>query len=247
VSLPIVDDLAHQPTPTQRALDDVWRLAHQRLWSWRHTVRHAWLRSQFDLTFVKLSKLKIKVPIGSARRQLPDCDNCADLCCTGPNAVVSLRFVDIAGIVDAGHADHIVASEVIKSSGTWARREAAGSLFGRAFPVLRRDATQTCAFLTEERTCGAWPRWPLSCARYPYALDRQLGVIFYAKGCASHAVDLPVGEASLRAQRLAEAVVVAYNERVKDVVRLAFCAPELASLGLLQHLDRAALPWMIRF
>ena len=70
--------------------------------------------------------------------------------------------------------------------------------------MLARDQTGTCALLTADRTCGAFPSWPLSCARYPYALDLQRRVVFWAKGCGSSTV-LPSGEAPENIKRL-------YNE-----------------------------------
>ena len=92
--------------------------------------------------------------------------------------------------------------------------------------------------------CSLYPSWPLSCARYPYALDLQSKVVFYAKGCTStrDSLELPVAEAPLRVRALVRAVVDAYNERIKDVILLALAKPELAELGLTQHLRLDQFP-----
>ncbi len=221
---------------TERAVRELFTLARSRMWR-RGTLMTSWrLQRRFRLRFVRLSELTMKVPRGLA----PDCDNCTNLCCTGDNAVVSLRLVDIARLLDQGRADRMVFVErapmkkALARKRSWAKAEADDSVFASVFPTLLRDATGTCSLLTEQRTCGVYPGWPLSCARYPYALDLQLRVIFYAKGCQSTQI-LPVHQAPAKMQQLARAVVDAYNERVRDVVVLAFCQPELAALGLIAH------------
>lgn len=238
--LPILDDRPSPPTdapgPVERALDDAFSIARARLWRPGARVQSFRLWRRFHLELLDLSKVKIKVPRG----QVPDCEACTELCCTGENARVSLRLRDVARLMDAGHASHIKKEPTLDDGATarkkgWARREADSSVFHRVFPVLARDATSTCTFLTEDRLCGAYPAWPLSCARYPYALDLQLRVIFYAKGCGSSML-LPPDEAPLRVRALARAVLDSYNERVRDVVTLALAPDLLARAGLLPHL-----------
>ena len=235
------------PGPVERGLEDAWQLARSRMWRAGYRWRSFALWRRFDLRSLDLSTVKLKIPNG----QLPDCENCIELCCTGPNARVSLRLLDIARLVDHGHAAHIVKDPVldadnrrdkqIEKQHSWARREADGSVFHRVFPVLARDATGTCMFLTADRLCGVYPGWPLSCARYPYALDRQLKVIFYAKGCTS-TVTVQPADAPVRVRALARAVIDAYNQRIKDVVTLALAPDRLAELGLLEHLSLAHWP-----
>lgn len=226
---------ALEPGPCERALDELWPIARARVWTWRYwrETLHLWRR--FHLRPLSLGQLRIAVPSG----QVPDCEACTELCCTGDNAVVSLRFRDMARLVDAGLESHIVQERPParrpERERSWARREADASVFGRSFPVLARDATGTCAFLTTERSCGAWPRWPLSCARYPYALDLQRKVIFWARGCGSPVILSP-DEAAPRVRALALAVVDAYNERLRDAVLLAVARPELEALGLWRFL-----------
>jgi hypothetical protein len=237
-SLPILGEGApHVAGQLERSLADLWGIARTRvdtLSYWRETIA---LRRRFSLRFLKLGELKVAVPYATT----PNCDDCVDLCCTGPNAIVSLRLRDIAALVDAGRESFIVPrSGDPPRESTWARREADGSVFHQVFPVLLRDATGTCALLREDRMCGAFPSWPLSCARYPYALDLQLKTVFWAKGCASTTV-LPSSEAPLKVRELLRAVVDAYNERVKDAILLYVARRELGELGLLRFLDVSAL------
>ena len=94
--------------------------------------------------------------------------------------------------------------------------------------------------LTEDRLCGLWPSWPLSCARYPYALDRKNKVVFYASGCTTTRL-AEMAEAPVAVRRLVRATVDAYNERLRDVVLLAFARERLRSLGLLDFINEGAL------
>jgi Fe-S-cluster containining protein len=231
---PTTSPRAHEPGVVERALDDLWQQESARLWRLGNLVTLARLRRRFSLRILHPSDLKVAIPRG----QVPDCDNCVDLCCTGPNAVVSLRLRDIAVLVDRGLTGHITFERPPSppsSRASWARREADGAVFARAFPVLARDATGTCLFLDENRMCGVWPSWPLSCARYPYALDLQSRVIFYAKGCSSTTI-APYAEAPARIRALVGAVVDAYNQRVRDVILLAVAREALRELGLLSFL-----------
>lgn len=238
-ALPILDNAPpeHVPGPKELALKALWPKARARvdtLSFWRETVR---LRRRFSLRMLKLGDLKVAIPQG----RLPDCESCTDVCCTGPNAIVSLRLRDVAALVDAGLERFVVherrpleRKELARS--TWARREAEGSVFHRAFPILLRDDTGTCGLLTEERMCGAYPAWPLSCARYPYALDLQTKHVFWAKGCASMTM-VPAIDAPIRVRALLRSVIDAYNERVKDAVLVHVARKELEALDLARWID----------
>lgn len=230
---------SHVPGPTEVALVAVWRDVAPQFYAPRNIITQLRLRRRFDLAPIRLEKLRVAIPTG----KVPDCDNCLDVCCTGKNAVVSLRLRDVAVLVDLGRQDLITLERPPppeKKKATWARREADGSVFHRAFPVLARDATGTCRALSEDRLCGLWPSWPLSCARYPYALDRRHGVIFYAAGCQSTRI-APMSEAPIAVRALVRAVVDAYNERLRDVLLLAFARERLRDLGLLQWVREDAL------
>ena len=238
--LPVLQDppAVHVAGEIERALLALWPVARERLWQPRHLAAIVRLRRRFALRPLRLGELKVMAP----RSTVPDCEACTDICCTGSNARVSLRLRDIAALVDRGldaHITHDLPDGKLRTA-TWARREADGSVFHRAFPVLSRDATQTCTLLTGDRTCGAFPDWPLSCARYPYALDLESKVVFYAKSCQSTQL-LPAGEAAPRVQSLVRAVVDAYNARIQDVVMLHLARTELAELGLLRFVNLDAL------
>lgn len=230
----------HAPGHTEQALQALWRDHAADMYQFKNLRTIIRLRRRFDLKPVSLNGLQVKIPTG----QVPDCDNCVDLCCTGPNAVVSLRLRDIAVLMDLGRTELITHERppppTDKRRVTWARREADGSVFHKAFPVLQRDATGTCLALTEDRLCGLWPSWPLSCARYPYALDRQNNVVFYAKGCTTTRL-APLGEAPVAVRRLVRATIDAYNERLRDVVLLAFAREHLRSLGVMAFVDEGSL------
>jgi Fe-S-cluster containining protein len=242
-SLPILVDApaprpVHVPGPLEKSLAELWPVARKRVDTfkyWRETLR---LRRRFSVRMLRLRELSVKIPAGKT----PDCDSCVDICCTGPNAIVSLRLRDIAALVDAG-LDHAIVPREKRPpppSSSWARREADGSVFHEVFPVLARDERGTCKLLDGDRMCSAFPHWPLSCARYPYALDLQAKVIFYAKGCAS-SHEVPLVDAPIKVRELVHAVVDAYNERVKDAVLLHVARPELDALGVTKFLDLSGL------
>jgi hypothetical protein len=241
------------PGDVERALTALWPLAQARLTHPRGWWRWWRLHRRFSLRFVRIGELSVKIPYG----QVPDCEACTELCCTGDNAIVSLRLRDIAALMDIGRAAHITherdvrtvrsarSSRAVTTSKqaartTWARTEADASVFHRVFPTLVRDATGTCSLLSDARTCSVWPAWPLSCARYPYALDLQNRVVFYAKGCTSTQT-MTTSEAPVKVRELVRAVVDAYNERIKDIILVHMAREELRELGLLAHLQLDAL------
>lgn len=233
----------HEPGATERALEAIYAEESARFYSLRNIVPMLRLRRRFNLTPASLDGLQVLMPRG----QVPDCDNCVDLCCTGPNALVSLRLRDVAALVDLGRTDLLtferpepLPKKQARKEQTWARREADGSIFHRAFPVLARDPTGTCMALTEDRLCGLWPSWPSSCARYPYALDIKNNVVFYAAGCRSTRL-APVEEAPIAVRRLVRAAVDGYNQRLRDVLLLAFARERLRDLGLLAWVNEEQL------
>lgn len=224
---------SHKPGALERSVDELWQRTRFRL----HSPRYLWtwleLRRRFDLSLVRPASVKVMVPRGL----VPDCESCVDICCTGPNAVVSLRLTDIAALVDAGLERAMTHERPDREPDdkSWARLEADWSVFHRAFPVLKRDVTGTCSLLTESRTCGAYPSWPLSCARYPYAFDALNNRVFLAKGCESHR-EVSLDDAPGGVRRLVDNAVRAYNERVKDVILLHVALEEIHGLGLIEHL-----------
>lgn len=217
------------------ALDDIWQLARSRLYQPRHLTTWWGLNRRFNLRMVRPSRVKVLVPKGT----LPDCEACLELCCTGPNAVVSLRLRDIAVLEAAGLGGAIVARDprsLAIPAGSSERKRVESTVFARMFPVLARDATGTCRLLSTERQCSAWPHWPLSCARYPYAFDAENDVVFLASGCRSHRM-VTLDDPPRAVSRLVDAAVHGYNERIKDIVALHLALPELFELGLLRYLQ----------
>ncbi len=234
-----------EPGPVEQALAELWPVAQRRLYSWNGLPTWLRLNRRFRLRLVRPSKVKVLVPAG----KLPDCEACVELCCTGSNALVSLRLVDIARLVDGGleayisprAADPAVSPTDGSNSGKGdrgspARRRLEASVFASMFPVLSRDDTLTCRLLTEDRRCGAWPRWPLSCQRYPYAFDAEHDVVFLAEGCKSHKL-ISIDDAPNSVVKLVDGAIDAYNQRVKDIVLLHVALFELWELGVLRFLD----------
>lgn len=249
-SLPVIgaatdeDRMERRPTaPAKRtpssamatALDEIWERTRRDFYRPRNFLRWFDLNRRFQLRFIRAEQLQIEVP-GAL---LPDCENCVEICCTGPNAVVTLRLQDIARLYDAGLQDAIAPSDTAplppERAKSWAQRNLDASLFRQTFPVLKRDETGTCSLLTPDRQCGAWPAWPLSCARYPYAVDVEHNVLFLAKGCQSHR-RMSRDDAPDSIRRLIDAAVESYNARVKDVILLHCALDELDRIGLLAPL-----------
>lgn len=217
----------------ESALHAIWHLTQQRKLKPRYWPRLLRLRANFDLDFLQYKDMHIAIPKG----KIPDCPNCLETCCSGPNAVVSLRLIDIAKLVDNGFAKNIVpATKTAHKSGTTFSE----TLFAQSFPTLKRDATNTCTLYNTQRLCSAFPNWPLSCARYPYAVDAKNRVIFFAKGCRSYEL-VPAHTALPQSARLYRAAMDSYNERIKDLFMLALSLPELKDAGLVEFLDTSAL------
>lgn len=209
------------------ALDSLWKAARFRLYQPRHWPTYFRLSHRFDLQFVQLSQLQVEIPRGT----VPDCESCTNLCCTGPNAIVSLRLADIARLIDAGLQDYMTFRRPLPLHGvSWAAKEAHWSVFSESFPILKRDKTGTCELLSPERTCNAYPHWPLSCARYPYALDVLRKRLFLAQGCSSHRF-VDIDDAPGKVKGLVQSAIRSYNERIRDIILLHVALSELLDLG----------------
>ena len=224
-------------------LQHLWQKSRYKLYYPSHWRLHLFLRRHYDLQILKPKDVSVAEPHGLA----PDCDNCTFLCCTGPNSEVSLRLLDIAKLVDSGFENYITHERVqtinLRQSTqnlSSARQTLLDSTFGQIFPVLKRDKYGSCQLLDKNLKCQAWPNWPLSCARYPYALSVHNCAIFYAKGCRSTKV-LPYKLASNKAKSLVRAALESYNERIRDIVLLHVAKPELQELGLLKYLKMEKL------
>lgn len=225
-------------------LDALWQEARFRLYHPRYIWTWIDLNRKFDLKLIRPSSVKVEVPAGL----LPDCVECEECCCAGPNAVVSLRLRDIARLVDAGleeFIDKVPEGRRESRPGSWAADELDMSMFSRAFPILERDVTGTCALLTEDLKCGVLvathtspakdAQWPISCARYPYAFDRLRKRVFLARGCRSHRT-MTLDDPPRSLVSLIDGAVEAYNARIKDIILLHVALEELEELGLLRFL-----------
>lgn len=225
-------------------LQSLWRKSRYKLYhpsNWRKLL---FLRRHYDLTILRPKDVSVSEPHGLA----PDCDNCTFICCTGVNSEVSLRFLDIAKLIDANLQDYITHERIVPkslrpfttTSKTAARQDLLNSVYGKIFPVLKRDKYGSCKLLDDNLKCTAWPNWPLSCARYPYALSVQNRAIFYAKGCRSTKV-LPYKLASPKTKALVYAALEGYNERIRDIILLHVAKKELENMGLLKYLKTEKL------
>jgi Fe-S-cluster containining protein len=103
----------------------------------------------------------------------------------------------------------------------------------RRFPVLVKNSFGACKALSDEGKCTLYPHWPTSCARFPYALDLDAGELTYSARCRSFWIR---GDAGEKISGMKLAAVAAYNERIKDLVLLAYAPGQLESLGLRRFL-----------
>ena len=191
------------------------------------------LRWRIRLRRLRPERAKVLAPLGKVN----DCASCMDSCCIGKHSTVQLRLRDIATLTDLGRAELIThdkpAFTADELEARPALRRQVASESWQTFPVLKQNRFHACLALTDAGQCELYPNWPLSCARFPYALHADTEEVFYSRRCDSFWVR---PSDTSRAQAMAVAAVVAYNERVKDLVLLAFARPRLADLGLLKHL-----------
>ena len=185
------------------------------------------------LAMMTTEQLTSVVPPGKVN----DCSGCTELCCVGHNQTVSLRFRDIATLIDLGSTDLITKDKPAFDAQTLEQKPALkrtlASQAWQRFPVLKQNAFGACRALSTEGKCTLYPHWPTSCARFPYALDIEFEAITYSPRCRSFWIRPDAG-AKIEAMKVA--AVAAYNERIKDLVLLAYAPAQLADLGLTAHL-----------
>ena len=178
------------------------------------------------------------VTIGAPAGKINDCSGCNDSCCVGKRATVLLRLRDIATLVDLGRTDLITTAKPTFDPDEIAHRPALArqlaSRSWRMFPVLKQNGFGACAALTVQGKCAIYPHWPMSCARFPYALHLDDAEIFYSQRCNSFWIHPRAGA---RVKAMAAAAVASYNERIKDLVLLAYAPRQLEDLGLLQFIS----------
>lgn len=244
-SLPILDQAARvlPPTrdlPTVRELDALWQeVASRPLWAPPNFWRYLRLRWRTRLRFINPDDVAVQAPAGKVN----DCASCTDMCCIGPRATVLLRFRDIATLKDIGRTELMTQSkpqftaETLANHPNLARQVA--SMAWQRFPVLRQNSFGACAALTDTGLCGLYPYWPMTCARFPYALDFEPFRLAYSQRCQSFWIH-PGAKSKARAMQVA--AVATYNERIKDLILLEYAPERLADLGLLQYLSHPARP-----
>lgn len=223
----------------------LWQEVRYRLYYPKNFRKLIYLKRNFDLNFLYPKDIDIAIP-KSLSGLAPDCANCLNLCCTGPNAEVSLRLLDIAKLLDLDqNLEHFITHERLKKSYffnlqnkkelSYRRQVALESIYAEAFPVLARDKYGTCKLLNDKNNCRVYPSWPLSCARYPYAINAQRRVIFFAKSCQSTQT-LPFGQANPNIKKLVNAALESYNERIREIILIYTAQEELKDLGLLKFI-----------
>jgi Fe-S-cluster containining protein len=223
--------------PTVQARTALWQqVAQKPLWAPPHFWAYAKLRWRLRLRLLDPRA----VPHGGRGTKRNDCTACTDICCVGAQATVLLRLKDIAMLQDLGRTDLIStvkpqfdpalvrarpALQLQVMSESWQR-----------FPVLRQDSMHSCAALSREGKCTLYPHWPISCARFPYALRPQEPETFFSSRCQSFWVH---PDAAPSGVQMASAAVAAYNERITDAILLAYRPGELQALGLLRYVAPA--------
>ena len=222
--------------PTVAALAALWQEVSRRpLWAPPRFFAYLRLRWRMRLRLVDPARVRLVAPAG----RVNDCSACTDLCCIGAHATVLLRLRDLALLKDLGRTELITHERPdfteAELTGRPALRRQIESRSWQRFPVLARTTFGACRALSTEGQCTLYPHWPLSCARFPYALHLDAAEVFYSRRCDAFWIRHDgSGDARVQAMRLA--AVAGYNERIKDEVLLAYAPERLAELGLLEHL-----------
>ena len=223
-----------------RALEGLWQQVSRRpLWAPPNFFRYLRLRRKTHLTVIDPARVRLLAP----RWKVNDCSACTDICCVGPRATVLLRLRDIATLIDIGRTELMTlekpAFSMADQEARPALRRQMASQAWYDIPTLRQNRMGACAALTSSGKCGLYPDWPLACARFPYALHADAREVFYSRRCNSFWVR---SDARERVTAMSVAVVASYNERIKDLVLLAYAPTELERLGLLRYVRHERIP-----
>jgi Fe-S-cluster containining protein len=217
---------------TRSRLEALWlETTAEPLWMPKTLWRYIRLRRRVSLKVLARGDVDVPAP----PRALPNCRACTDICCIGKKNQVSLRLVDIAMLMDMGRADLIAREHSEPPQDSSARKRLAGSQTASMFPVLKQDEDERCLALGKDKRCSIYPQWPLSCARFPYSLDRDDHEIFYSPRCPSY----EIVQHHERINVMVDAALAAYNERIRDFILVEFAWPGLEQIGLAQYLRRA--------
>ncbi|MEE8409574.1 MAG: hypothetical protein V3T05_08215 [Myxococcota bacterium] len=224
-----------QRLPTVTALEAVWDDVNRKpLWAPPNHWRYLALRWRMRLGLVRPERTKVIAPSGKVN----DCAGCNDICCVGPHSTVMLRLRDIATLIDIDRTDLIVTEKPTFSQAELearpALRRTTASDAWRIFPVLRQNRYHACAALTADGLCSLYPHWPMSCARFPYSYHADDDEIFYSQRCDSYWVR---PDTRANADSMARLAVEGYNERIKDMVLIAYARDRLEETGLARYLN----------
>ena len=226
------------------ALDAIWnRVSKRPMFLSRQWLRRLRLQRLVSVDILPASRPK---KIASPRR-VNQCRDCLDNCCIGRKSTVLLHLRDIAVLVDEGRADLMTLNKPRftekERERSPALAEHVSSMAWSIFPVLRQNKDHACSALDTEGQCTLYPSWPLSCARFPVALNLDADELFLSQRCKSTKVIETESEAKNLEEMECHAVG-AYNERVKDYLILTHAQSELRQLGLTHYLNLAS--WSMR-
>jgi len=224
-----------QNFPTRDALQELWQeVAQKPLWAPPNFWRYLKLRWRMKTKQLNPHKIKMHAPGG----KMNHCQSCTNNCCVGPESTVLLRLYDIATLMDLDKTDLISRQKPGFDADVLNQRPAMqkhlASKAWEIFPVLEKNSFGACAALTTDGACSLHPHWPLSCARFPYALNVEASYVFYSRRCDSFWIRSDVKD---KIQPMRLAAVACYNERIKDAVLLEYAPKKLAELGLLSYLN----------
>lgn len=230
---------ASGPMPVTEGLGALWDEVSQKpLWAPPNFFRYIKLRRRLRLRMLRAEQMAVVAPVGKVN----DCTACTNLCCTGPRSTVLLRLVDIAKLIDVGRTHLMTHDKPSFDAATVAhnaslRRQLASEAW-HTFPVLRQNAFGACAALSDEGLCTLYPHWPMTCARFPYALHVEAQQVVYAQRCESFYIHPRQKE---QVTQMQVAAVAAYNERIKDAVLLAYAPKRLFDLGIMSYLKSSSI------
>ena len=231
-------DQRREPSPpgeVARGLEALWRTVTARpLWLPPNFFRYLRLSRNVDTRRVRRDQVRVTAP----PQQLPHCRACSEICCIGKNNTVSLRLVDTATLIDLDREGLMTTEKPVFTAAELRASPARATLVGspayRRLPVMGQDEQGRCRALTDDNRCSLYPNWPVSCARFPYALDLQAGEIFDSKRCASH--QQATREDLGRINGMVDATLAAYNERIRDCILLEYAPEGLQKLGIARFL-----------
>ena len=233
--------ILNNQTPTEElatveALQQLWNEVSQKpLYASPNFWRYIKLRWKMKLKLEDASEFDIRVP----KWKTNDCSSCTDICCVGPHSAVTLGFKDIAMLIDIERTDlishHKPAFDENVLNNRPALRKHVATQSWKQFPSLKTNTMGACSALELNGSCGLYPYWPMSCARFPYSAHIEEKKIFYSKRCDSFWIR-PDTRDSVHAMALS--AVANYNERIKDLVLLEYAPERLESLGLMKYLKQ---------